>query len=146
MCGADSLHRNDRIVRVAGRKLVDLRIVGPDVVGWLGFVGGIRAAVCLMVVDRRVAGGQSNALQPAGLSQTIVAQPRALSHVYWDTAAQVWQVERGGPIATIGGSDERKQRSVLRDGKGRPVAQRPACRSVVATKHPDFAEERFGHA
>jgi hypothetical protein len=61
--------------------------------------------------------------------------------VYREPAPEVWQTECRLAIAAVGGSDQREQGGILRNGHQRTVAKRPTHWGEVPAEHPNFTNK-----
>src|SRR5215472_10942282 len=60
-------------------------------------------------------------------------------------ALKVRQTKRADAVTPVGGTQDRKQCSVLTNRQKLPVAQSPAGWGKITSEHPDFSKERFRH-
>jgi hypothetical protein len=98
-----------------------------------------------MTMDWHLAGNQRHAFRSARLADEIIAESRPGSLMDRDATAQIRESKRRLAIAAIGGTDEREKGVILRNREQLTVAQRPASRSEVAGKHPDFSNKGLAH-
>src|SRR5882762_2897033 len=65
----------------------------------------------------------------------------ALTGVHRSAALQVGQREGRLAVAAVGGTQQREERGVLREGQELPVAPRPTFRREVEREDADFRDE-----
>jgi hypothetical protein len=91
-----------------------------------------------VVVLRHLVSGERHRFCARHLADHIGAEARALALADHRAAAKVGQPEGHVAVATESGSDQRIERVVLIDRQKLPGAERPAARSKVPGKDPDF--------
>src|SRR4051812_7085841 len=94
-----------------------------------------------MKVRRHCLHADGDTLGAAGL-----AKRERLAKMDRHLPPQVWQGERGLPVASVGCTEQREQRLVLIDRQKLSVAQRPAFRWEIERDNLDFGKERLGHS
>src|SRR5947209_13948990 len=96
-----------------------------------GHVGRIGDDPELMGMRRDLRLEQAHGLAAAGLDEVVERKAGALSWMHRRVALHVGKSEVALAIAAVGGTEQREERRVLREGKDLAVAERPSLRREV---------------
>src|SRR5579864_6369526 len=88
---------------------------------------------------------QSDGRFPADLAEIPERESGTLAGLHGRAALQVGKLEIALAIAAVGGSEERKQRGVLRERQDLPVTQRPPLGREVSGEDSNFGEKWIRH-
>jgi len=96
-----------------------------------------------VVVRRHVGYQQGDIFRACHFAEIDIAEAGACARADRTAAAQIGQREVGCAVTAEGGSQDGKQRGVLRDGEDLSGAEGPSARGEIAGEHYDTVEIRF---
>src|SRR5947209_3582073 len=112
---------------------------GPGIIDRAVVGDSSAAGKSIVVVRGHLRFQQGHVLLSAHLAQVTQAEPLALALLHGRVALHVWQGEVALAVASVSGSQQREQRSVLADREKLAITERPAYGREVKGENPDFS-------